>query len=157
MAAMLVVGLYIAVTAPMLYLFLRVHSLNSDYTRLFLAALILQIIPIGLIFFPLGLLGVALLIVSLVGTYRRNARFRALGIHNPEVARRWRQEYVLNLWALGLALEQKGVAYGFMQVIAHQGLAFLWTMLLPMSVLIWGCLGWLIRQETRALKAVAAE
>ena len=156
MDALVVVGLYLVVTAPMLVLLLRVHNLNSDYTRLFMAALLLQIIPLGLLFFPVGFLGVGLLAVTLVATRQRNARFRALGIHNPEVARRWRQEYLLNLWAIGLAIEQKGVAYLFMQVSTHRGLDFLWTGLLPMTVVIWAGLGWAIVRETRSLRSLSA-
>jgi hypothetical protein len=151
--AMVVVALYVVVTAPLLYLVLRVHSLQSDYTRLFMAALILQIIPIGLVFFPLGFIGVVLLLASLVATWRRNWRFRAMGIENPEVARRWGLELVFNLWALGFALEQKGVAYLFLEVVDHHGLGFLWTGLLPMTGLLAVVLAFLISRERGVLRA----
>jgi hypothetical protein len=149
--AMVVVALYVVVTAPLLYLVLRVHSLQSDYTRLFMAALILQIIPIGLVFFPLGFIGVVLLLASLVATWRRNRRFRAMGIDNPEVAKRWGLELVFNLWALGFALEQKGVAYLFLDVVGRHGLGFLWSFLIPASALGWLVLIGLIIRERRML------
>jgi hypothetical protein len=147
-----VVGLYIVVTAPMLALLLKVHGLQSAYTRLFVAAMILQIIPIGLFFFPLGFLGVVLLVVSLAVTWRRNRRFKAMGIDNPEVAKRWTLEYVFNLLGLAFAIEQ-GVAYLFLEVVDHHGLGFLWTGLLPMTGLLAVVLAFLISRERGVLRA----
>lgn len=154
---MIVVGLYVLATAPLLFLVVRVHALKSDYTRLFLAALLLQLIPVGLIFFPFGFIGVILLGVSLVEAYRRHARLKRMGIHNPEVAARWRFEYVCHLWAIGFALEQKGVAYLFLDVVNHHGFRFLWSALLPASVGLWLILGGLIAREWLAGRAVPAD
>src|SRR5690606_36725250 len=109
--AMIVGGLCVLATASLLFVLLRVDALKSDYTRLFLAALLLQLIPVGLIFFAFGLVGVALLAVSLAEAHRRHAPLKRMGIHNPEVASRLQLEYMCHLWALGFALEQKGVAY----------------------------------------------
>lgn len=152
-----VVALYILATAPMLYLVLRVHGLQSDYTRLFMLALILQIIPIGLLFFPLGFLGVVLLVVSVTATARRNRRFKAMGIDNPAVARRWTLEYLFNLVGLGLAIEQKAVSYLFLRVIERQGLGFLWTGLVPITVALAIVLGALIRRERVGWRALVFE
>lgn len=152
-----VVALYILVTAPMLYLVLRVHGLQSDYTRLFMLALILQIIPIGLLFFPLGFIGLVLLVVSLLATGRRNRRFKAMRIDNPEVARRWALEYVFNLVGLTLAVEQKAVSYLFVQVVERHGLGFLWTGLLPMTGVMAVALVALIRRERMGWRALVIE
>lgn len=154
--AMIVVGLYVLATAPLLYLLLRVHALKSDYTRLFLAALLLQLIPVGLIFFPFGFVGVALLAVSLSEAHRRHARLKRMGIHNPEVAARWRLEYMCHLWALGFALEQKAVAYMFLDVVNLQGFRALWT-LAPLSAVMWLILGGLIVHEARTRPVPPAE
>lgn len=152
--AMAVVGLYVACTAPFLGLILYVHALKSSYTQLLIIALILQLIPIGLVFFPLGFIGVALLAYTLAETARRNGQFRASGVQNPEVERRWTREYIANLLAFGLALEQKGVALVFVQVTARQGLEGLWQGLLPVSLIMWALLGHLIWRETRRLRHI---
>ena len=144
MAALIVVALYVVVTAPLLFLLVKVHRLAGGYTGLFMAALILQLIPIGLFFIPLGLIGVAMLAVSLVGCWRRNRRFEALGIDNPEVSRRWRLEYALHLWAIGFALEQKGVAYLFLDVVGQRGFGFATSGLLPLSLALWAVLAVLL-------------
>ncbi|MDB5100999.1 MAG: hypothetical protein JWM80_5420 [Cyanobacteria bacterium RYN_339] len=154
MQAMAVVGLYVACTAPFLVLILYVHALRSSYTNLLIIALILQLIPIGLVFFPLGFIGVALLAYTLAVTGRRNRLFRLGGYDNPAVDRRWTREYVANLWAFGLALEQKGVALVFVQVTSRQGLSGLWQGLLPASVLVWALLGHLIWRERRRMKSI---
>ena len=154
--SMAVVGLYILVTAPLLYLLLRVHAMKSDYTRLFVAALLLQIIPIGLFFFPFGVAGVLLLAVSLGDAYRRHARLKAMGIDNPEVSSRWQLAYMLHLWAIGFTLEQKGVAYLFLDVVNHRGFGFFWQGFLPMSAAIWLILGALILREWRTRRLLQA-
>lgn len=154
-AAMGVVGLYVVCTAPFLPLLMLVHRLQSSYTGLFVAALILQLLPIGLVFFPLGFIGVGLLAYTLVASRRRNQSFLASGLYNPDVRRRWTQEYVLNLWAFAFALEQKGVALVFIQVTSRQGYAGLWQGLLPASVVLWLVIGTLIARELRDLKTLA--
>jgi hypothetical protein len=149
---MIVVALYLLVSAPMLGLVLLVHNLKSDYTRLFVTALILQIIPIGLIFFPLGLIGLGMLFVSLFLTVRRNRQYEALGAKNPEVSRRWTLEYQANLVAVGLALEQKGVAWLFLEVAAKHGLGFLLE-LAPATLVIGSVLGaFLLKSRQRRHK-----
>jgi hypothetical protein len=151
---MAVVGLYVLCTAPFLGLILYVHALKSSYTQLLVIALILQLIPIGLVFFPLGFIGVALLAYTLVETARRNRLFRAGGYDNPAVEQRWTREYVANLWAFGLALEQKGVALVFIQVTARLGLGGLWEGLLPASLILWSLLGYAIWKEVRRLRGI---
>lgn len=155
--AMIVVGLYVLATAPLLFLVVRVHALKSDYTRLFMAALLLQLIPVGLIFFPFGFVGVILLGASLVEAHRRHVRLKRMGIHNPEVAARWRFAYVCHLWAIGFSLEQKGVAYLFLDVVNHHGFGFLWRALLPASVCLWLILGGLIVREWLTGRALPAD
>jgi hypothetical protein len=154
MQSMAVVGLYVACTAPFLGLILYVHALRSSYTQLLIIALILQLIPIGLVFFPLGFIGVALLAYTLAETGRRNRLFRTGGYQNPEVERRWTREYLANLWSFGLALEQKGVALVFVQVTSRQGLDGLWQGLLPASLILWALLGFSIWREHRRLKGI---
>ena len=150
LAGMVVVGLYVLTTAPLLYLLLRAHALKSDYTRWFMAAMMLQILPLGLIFFPLGAIGVVLLAISLAEAHHRHARFKAMGIHNPEVSARWRLEYLYHLWAIGFTLEQKAVAYLFIEVVHRHGFGFFWTWLLPLSGGMWLILGALIIRERRS-------
>ncbi len=157
MAALGVVALYVLVTAPLLFLLVKVHGLAGGYTGLFMAALILQLIPIGLFFFPLGFVGVALLAVSLVGCVRRNRRFEALGIDNPEVGARWRLEYALHLWAIGFALEQKAVAYLFLDVVGHRGLGFAQSGLLPLSLALWAVLAVLLVRHRHRSRAALTE
>jgi hypothetical protein len=146
-----VVGLYVMFTAPFLLLLLFVHRLRSSYTGLFMAAIVLQLIPIGLIFFPLGFMGVGLLAYTLVSTARRNQAFRASGLQNPAVLRRWTFEYIANLWAFGFAIEQKGAALVFIQVTSRAGLSGLWQGFLPASVLVWLLLGPMLWRAHRAL------
>jgi hypothetical protein len=157
MAAIGVVALYVLVTAPLLVLLVKVHGLAGGYTGLFMAALILQLIPIGLFFFPLGFIGAAMLAVSLAGCVRRNRRFQALHIDNPEVERRWRLEYVLHLWAIGFALEQKGVAYLFLDVVGQRGFGFAMSGLLPLSLGLWLTLAALLLRHRRRLPAPLSE
>lgn len=155
MAALLVVGLYILCTVPFLVLLLQMHALRSDYTKLFVVGLVLQLVPVGLVFFPLGVLGVGLLCGTGVSVGRRLRRFRASGLHNPEVLHRWSREFVANVIAVGFGLEQKGVAWLFADVTSRHGFAFLWTGLLPASLAIWLLLGALILREHRARRVVA--
>jgi hypothetical protein len=152
--AMAVVGLYLGCTAPFLGLMLFVHGLRSSYTGLFMIAIALQLIPIGLVFFPLGFIGVALLAYTLAVTGRRLRAFRQSNLPNPEVERRWSREYLANLWAFGLALEQKGLALVFVEVTSRRGLDGFWWGLLPFSVVLWAFLGVLLASEWRRLRAL---
>lgn len=156
-AAMGVVALYLLCTAPFLPLLLYVHRMKSAYTGMFIAAMILQLIPIGLVFFPLGLVGVGMLAFTLVATNRRNSAFVRSRLPNPGVERRWREEYLANLVAFGFGLEQKSVALLFIHVTTpHGGLGNAIWALLPGSLLLWGVLGPLMWRETRALGALRA-
>jgi hypothetical protein len=133
---MVVVALYIVTTIPLLALLLAVHRLRSDYTRLFQAALVLQIVPLGVLFFPLGFVGLALLVLATGLTVRRNRRFSAMRLENPAVARRWALVHLANAWALGFAVLQKGVVYLFLEVVGHRGLGFATRGLLPLAGLV---------------------
>lgn len=150
---MVAVALYVAVTVPLLAILLLVHRWKSDYTTLLMAALILQIIPIGLMFFPAGFVGVVLLAASLALTWRRNRRFRQLRLDNPEVHRRWTQEALLAVVALGFSLEQKGVAWLFAEVAAGKPAIAQLCWLLPGSVALWALIAALAWQEGRHLRA----
>jgi hypothetical protein len=152
---MIVVALYVLVSAPFLPLMLYVHRLGGAYAGLFMGALVLQLIPIGLAFLPLGLVGVGLLGFTLAGVGRRLTAFRASGMHNPEVHDRWSKEYVANALALGLALEQKGIAWVFLEASRGGGLHTLWTAILPVSLVVWGLLLGLIARERRTHQRAA--
>jgi len=152
---MVVVGLYILFTVPFLVLLLFVHRLRSDYTRVFMAAMILQLIPIGLIFFPLGFIGVGLLGYSSWATGRRNSAFRRAGLPNPGVQRRWALEYMANLVAFGFSLEQKAAAFLFIDVTSRQWSPVAWPALAGLSLVIWGLLGPWLWREYRRLPVVA--
>lgn len=156
MDVMIVVGLYVLVTAPLLGITLLIHGLKSDYTGLFVTGLVLQLIPIGLAFFPLGFLGVAVLAYTLWGALRRNQRFKALGIDNLEVYKRWSLEYQANLVALAFAIEQKGVSLLFIEVASRRGFGLLWG-LAPASVVLWAVVIALVVRERRTLPALTAE
>jgi hypothetical protein len=146
---MITVALYVLVSAPFLPLMLYVHRLGGAYAGLFMGALVLQLIPIGLAFLPLGLVGVALLGFTLARVGKRLAAFRASGMHNPEVHDRWSKEYMANALALGLALEQKGIAWVFLAASRGGGLSDLWTVVLPASLIVWGAVAWGIHRERR--------
>lgn len=150
-ATMAAVALYIVATAPFLPLMLVVHKLDGAYTAPFIAALVLQIVPIGLIFFPLGFVGVAILGFTLFQVRRRLGDFRRSGLENPEVHVRWIKEYLANLVALGFALEQKGAAFVFLEASSGQGLGHLWTILIPSSVALWAVIAVIFRREWKAL------
>lgn len=156
MDVMAVVGLYVVVTAPLLAIILLVHGLKSDYTGLLMAALVLQIIPIGLLFYPMGFIGVLMLAFTLWGAARRNQRFRTMGIDNMEVYRRWSTEYQANLVALALALEQKGIGLLFLDVASRKGFGMLWG-LVPGSVLLWTVVVALVLHERRNMPVLSAE
>lgn len=151
MHAIAVVFLYVLATLPFLALLLRVLRHQSDYTRLFVAGLTLQLLPVGLLYLPLGAVGVLLLGYTLVTSYRRNRQFRKTGIEHPEVEHRWSIEYQANLLALGFALEQKAIAWLFVQVVSRHGFEVLWRWILPMSVPMWLGLLLLIELERHTL------
>lgn len=148
---LLVVALYLFVTMPFIALVPLAHALRSDYTRLFMAGLVLQLIPIGLVFFPLGFIGVAILGITFVSAHRRNRRFRDLAIDNPDVYRRWSCEYILNAFAFGFAMEQKGVAWLFLEVVSKHGFHIL-GFLIAVSLCLWMGIGWLIAGEYRSYR-----
>lgn len=152
MQAIAVVFLYLLATLPCLGLMVGVLRQRGDYTRLFVAGLVLQLLPVGLLYLPLGAVGVLLLAYTLVASFRRNRQFRASGIAHPEVERRWSLEYQANLFALGFALEQKAVAWLFLQVVSHHGMQALWRWILPASAVTWGGLLLLFVLERRTLR-----
>lgn len=156
LATMAAVALYLVATAPFLPLLLIVHRLGGAYTAWFIAAIVLQLVPIGLVFLPLGFIGVLLLASTLLAVTRRLRDFRRSGIDNPEVHRRWIQEYLANLVALGFALEQKGAAFVFLEASSGQGLGHFWTVMLPLSVVMWGAIAALFRHEWRRLSVLPA-
>jgi hypothetical protein len=156
MDVMAVVGVYLLFSAPMLGVLLLVHGLRSDYTNLLMAALFLQIIPIGLLFYPLGFIGVAMLGYTLWLAAERNRRFRRMGIDNVGVYRRWSTEYQANAVALGLAIEQKAVGLLFIEVAARHGFAMLWS-LIPASVVLWFLVITLVRRERGYVRTLPPE
>ena len=153
-ATMAAVGIYVAATAPFLPLLLIVHRQGGAYTGPFVAALVLQLVPIGLVFVPLGFIGVGMLGWTLWATDRRLRAFRRSGLDSPEVHGRWLREHLTNLVAFGVALEQKTAALLFLDASAGGGLRHLWTGLLPASVALWLVLAWPIWEDLRALRAL---
>lgn len=156
LATMIAVGLYVLTTAPFLPLMLFVHRLGGAYAGLFMAAMILQLVPIGLVFIPLGAVGVALLGFSLHRVAQRLKGFRRAGLPNPAVHERWSHEYLANIVALGLALEQKGAAWTFLEASRGVGFATFWTWIVPLSLVLWAWLAWLIVRERRHYAQVKA-
>lgn len=153
LGAMAVVALYVAVTVPFLVLLLKVHGWGSDYTRWLLAALALHLVPVGLLFFPLGLVGTGVLAFSLVEAARRNRGLRRLHIDNVLVARRWSEEYRVHLWALALSLEQKAVAWLFLEVAGRRAGLLSLGLFLGFSLVVWGVTIALVWQERRHVTA----
>lgn len=131
-------GLYAAFTVPLLLLLIRVHAWGSPYTRLFQAALLLQIVPVGLVYLPLGAVSLGVLGYALWKAEKQVRQFRALGVSNPAVERRWGTLALAAWGAMGCACQQKVVAVLFVELVAHQPLAEL----LPAAVGVSG-LGWL--------------
>lgn len=151
MQAIAVVFLYLLASLPFLGLLVGVLRRQSAYSRLFIWGLVLQLIPVGLLYFPFGAAGVLLLAYTLVASHRQNRQFRATGIAHPDVELRWSREYQANLWALGFAVEQKAMAWLFLQVVGRQGFQVLWQWILPLSALMWGGLLCLLWAERRTL------
>ncbi len=156
LATLAAVALYLAATAPFLPLLLVVHRLGGAYTALFIAAIVLQLVPIGLVFLPLGFIGVVMLAYTLTAVSRRLSDYRRSGIDHPTIHRRWIQEYLANLVAFGFALEQKGAAIVFIEASSGQGLGHFWTVMLPLSVGMWGAIAVVFRREWRRLAALPA-
>lgn len=151
---MIAVAFYLVATAPFLPLMLLIHRLGGAYTGLFVVALVLQLVPIGLVYLPLGFIGVVLLGYSLKRTADRLRDFRRSGVHHPEVHARWVKEYLLNLLAFGFALEQKIAAALFIDTSTGAGLTHLLPIALPCSLLLWAGLAFPIHREWRALRGI---
>lgn len=149
MLATLVVFLYLLVTLPCLVMLVWVLARRGEYTRLFVGGLLLQLVPVGLLFWPLGLAGVLLLAYALADSARRCRALRRSGIRHPEVERRWSLEYQANLLALAFALEQKAVAWLFLAVVSHRTTALGW--LVPASAVLWVAVAALAGHERRTL------
>ncbi|MEB3223680.1 MAG: hypothetical protein VKS61_16520 [Candidatus Sericytochromatia bacterium] len=154
LATMLGVGLYVLMTAPFLPLMLYVHRLGGAYSGLFMAAMVLQLVPIGLVFFPMGAVGIGLLGLALWRVGQRLAGFRQAHIDNPEVHLRWSREYVANAIALGFACEQKGAAWVVLEATRGQALWTFGAWVCPLSALLWAGLAWLVVREHRARAAM---
>ena len=148
---------YLFFTAPLALIVVKVHRLRSDYTRLFMLAMFLQLIPVGLVFFPLGLVGLGLLGFTLASTMLRNRKFRRLAIHNPEVHRRWTVEAIANLAAFAVGLGQKSVAVAFAGVVSKQGWHMQATWLVPATLAVWTVVGWALLTEWRVLQGLAED
>ncbi len=156
MQAIAVVFCYMFASLPFLGLLVGVLRRQSAYTRLFVAGLVLQLVPVGLLYFPLGVAGVLLLVYTLAASFRQNRLFRATGIVRPDVEHRWSREYQANLWALGFAVEQKAMAWLFLQVVGRHGFQVLWQWILPLSGVMWTGLFLLLWTERRTLAKRAA-
>lgn len=153
--AIALVFAYLVVTAPMALVVLKVHRLQSDYTRLFMIAMFLQLIPVGLVFFPLGFAGLGLLGFTMASTLLRNRKFRRMAIHNPEVHRRWTVEAIANLAAFALGLAQKSVAAAFAGVVSQQPWQHAAAWLAPATLAVWIVVGWAIWREWRLLRGLS--
>lgn len=149
MQAIAIAALYMLVTAPFLVLLIKVHATKSDYLGLFLWGIALQLIPIGLIYFPLGFVGWAILLLSLAGSWKRNRQFRLSGLDNPTVGRQWSLEYGWNLLAFGLATQQKLVALLFVALTGRLATEAHWGALVMGSTVLWAAIGLELRQEGR--------
>lgn len=131
------VGAYLLSTAPFLFLLPLAHRGQAEGRTWLLAGMVLQLLPIGLIFFPLGFVGVAILGGAWVATLRRQRLFALSGILRPDLAAAWRQEQLLAGAATTLALQQKGVALAFLEAArGHGG----WP--LAGALLLWGLALW---------------
>lgn len=154
--ALAMVVAYMIVTAPFLYLLVKAHGMQRDYLGLFVTGVILQIIPIGLVYFPLGLAGLAVLGASLSGAAARSRRIRRSALRAPEVIRRWSGDYLLNLVAFALALEQKGIAVVFIAVTRRMSGTALWLSLGAFSLVLWATVLLLARRERRGCSLATA-
>lgn len=149
MGAIAVVFGYLACTIPCVGILVGLLRLRSDQTTLFTVALWLQLVPVGLLFWPLGLPGVLLLGLALCRCVVRNRKLRASGIVQAEVERLWSRETIGAFLALGFACEQKAMAWLFLDVTGHRGWAVLPEVLIPASVVTWGAIAVSIWREHR--------
>jgi len=156
LATLFAVACYVVATIPFLPLMLVVHRLGGAYAGLFMAALVMQILPIGLVFIPVGALGVGLLAYTLYQVRGRLRHFRSSGLNNPEVHTRWTKEHVANWVALGLALEQKAAAWLFLEASSGNSIGVLTLVLAGLGILIGLTVWWHIRPELQRLKALKA-
>lgn len=150
LGAIALAGLYALFTVPLLLLLIRVHAWGSPYTRLFQAALLLQIIPVGLVYLPLGAASLGLLALALWKAEKQVRQFRALGVSNPAVERRWGTLALAGWGAMGCACQQKVVSVLFVQLVAHQPLGRLAPAVVAVSAAGWlaltGYVWWQYRQ-----------
>lgn len=152
LATLFAVACYVVATIPFLPLMLVVHRLGGAYAGLFMAALVMQILPIGLVFIPIGALGVGLLGYTLHQVRSRLRHFRASGLQNPEVHARWTRECIANWLALALGLEQKAAAWLFLEASSGHAIVGLTLVLGGLSVLLWGLVWWHLRPEFQRLR-----
>lgn len=156
LATLFAVAYYVFATVPFLPLMLYVHRLGGAYAGLLMAALVMQILPIGLVFIPVGALGVGLLAYTLYQVRGRLRHFRASGLHNPEVHARWIKEHIANWVALGLALEQKAAAWLFLEASSGHNIWVLTLVLTGLGAVLWVLVWWQIRPEWRRLRELKA-
>lgn len=156
LATLFAVACYVVATIPFLPLMLVVHRLGGAYAGLFLAALVMQILPIGLVFIPVGALGVALLAYTLRQVSRRLVQFRLSGMHNADVHARWVKEWLANWVAFGLALEQKAAAWLFLEASSGHPITTLTLVFGGLSAGLWAFIAWKIGPEWRRLRELQA-
>ena len=144
---------YIACTVPCVGLLVWILQLRSVHAREFQVALFLQLLPVGLLYWPLGVPGVAILGSCIWRGGRRMRQFRGSGLYNPSVEKAWSLEQVGALLAFGLACEQKAFAWLFLEVSSHRGWGVLWGTILPASVFGWLAIALLVRRERLTLKS----
>jgi len=147
MDAIAVIGAYLACTVPLLAILLKALTMRGAYMGVFIAGLLLQIIPIGLFFFPLGIIGVGILAYSTISASHRAYQLRRLHLDNQDVERLWTLELLLNLMAIGFAVQQKLFAWLFLQVTLRQADLFLLGVLAGISLLWWALIGTLTWRE----------
>ncbi len=160
MGAIAVVFGYLACTIPCVGILVGLLRLRSDQATHFTVALWLQLVPVGLLFWPLGLPGVILLGLALWRCLVRNRKLRASGIVQSTVERLWHRETIGAFLALGFACEQKAMAWLFMDVTGHRGWAVLGEILIPASVVTWTAIAlgiWRERHRFHLRHPVAAE
>ena len=80
---------YIACTVPCVGLLVWILQLRSVHAREFQVALFLQLLPVGLLYWPLGVPGVAILGSCIWRGGRRMRQFRVSGLYNPSVEKAW--------------------------------------------------------------------
>jgi hypothetical protein len=134
---LLTVFLYILSTAPFLPLLILTHRLRADNTPRIITGMALQIIPLGLVFLPLAVAGVAYLTFLLRESIKRNRQFEQSGLNHPDLWQKWRQETTLLWWAVGLAIQQKIIAWLFLDASARHLPGVQWIAAGVVSVGLW--------------------